>query len=693
MISRRISIRAKLLLATLATVVLLLILLLAFLDASHRISYENSLLESRSSMLSEMRSLEYTFHLMVVEQEHEMLSAALGHIRKLESHITAIESHESIVDNEQMALKNQQVLSTLGQLSVDLRVQPESDTTRLFQARTDMVVLGGLMDEVDHLLAETQEYSSGKFRIQTILALGLIAFLIGVYFSMFSINLTRALDRIISFSRQMKSGILPPPMAVPPGDEFENIASNLNALSAQLQDKINYISSLSREAHVEKFEPESEDELGNALLTLSDTLSQKELDKITRNREDKKQNWISEGVAQLGEVLRTERKNVNELSFAIIQKLVKYMNVEMGSLFITNNDDPQNPFLELSASYAYDRRKYESNRLEWGEGLPGTCALEKKKIFLTDVPDTYFQISSGTSSVKPNCLLLVPMMIAGEVNGIIELATVRLIRPFEIEFVESLAQSIASTLQAVQTNERTSQLLAQSQAGAVELKERETALLENMKQLEEAQSESGKKESEFAGTLGAMNQIVLVAELGLNGRYTSINDGFLLALESHRDQILGKMHSEFANVDPYSEEYKSFWADLRKGTGKSNTEMYKLFSGKEIWLRQTFSPILNQEGKVIKVLKLAVDVTETRSLQEKLESSKQEITRSGLDMQTLKEAVNSALIKCEMDSEGIIMDVNENYTKVTGYGRKEVLGRNYRLFLKDSEKEQFEKIW
>ena len=62
-------------------------------------------------------------------------------------------------------------------------------------------------------------------------------------------------------------------------------------------------------------------------------------------------------------------------------------------------------------------------------------------------------------------------------------------------------------------------------------------------------------------------------------------------------------------------------------------------------------------------------------------------------MQTLHEAVNTSLIKCELDAEGIIMEVNDKYNEVTGYGRKEVLGRNYRLFLKDSEKDQFEKIW
>ena len=62
-------------------------------------------------------------------------------------------------------------------------------------------------------------------------------------------------------------------------------------------------------------------------------------------------------------------------------------------------------------------------------------------------------------------------------------------------------------------------------------------------------------------------------------------------------------------------------------------------------------------------------------------------------MQTLNEAVNASLIKCELDQEGIIMAVNENYCEVTGFGRKELLGRNYRLFLKDTEKEQFDRIW
>ena len=116
-------------------------------------------------------------------------------------------------------------------------------------------------------------------------------------------------------------------------------------------------------------------------------------------------------MAQLGEVLRSERQNVTELSYLIIQKLVTYMNLEMGSFFITNDTDPENLSLDLVASYAYDRRKYINQNLPWGAGLPGTCAQEKERIFLTAVPEDYFEVSSGTGASIPNCILLVPLKI------------------------------------------------------------------------------------------------------------------------------------------------------------------------------------------------------------------------------------------------------------------------------------------
>ena len=692
MIIRSISIRSKLQLTTLVVVLLLTLLALIYMDATKKNSRATELLQERSILQSEYLSLNNTFQRIVLDGESNLTAALIGQLHRFEEQLRTLVDQEVVSQMDQIDRKSGLIFSTLDLLAEDLR-PGDTDSSGWFRARTDMKILGDLVIDFDRSVSVFQERSERNSNLQLALSLVLGILLITTYLVFFALNLSGSFRKLSSFTRELHKGKLPPPLDFSSEDEFSQIAGNLNSLAADLQKKIGLITSLSEEGPGTIFNPDDEDELGNALLVLSDVLIRKELEEVTRNREDKRQNWISEGMAQMGEILRSERESVAELSYLIIQKLITYMNLEMGSLFITNNTDPENLSLDLIASYAYDRRKYLNKNLEWGVGLPGTCAQEKERIFLTAVPEDYFEVSSGTGASIPNCLLLVPLKIDHKVYGVLELATIRLLRPFEIEFVESLCESITSSLLAVRTSERTSELLKQSQSQSEELKSHEAAMQDNMDQLEKVQEESRKKETEITGILNAINQSTLVAELGPSGRFSSINDQFLLLLESHRDQVIGKLHSEFAQVDPYSDTYKEFWSSLREGGSIANIESYKLFSGKEIWLQQTFTPIINNEGKVYKILNIAVDITQNRALHKQLENHKLEITRSGLDMQTLNEAVNTALIKCELDAEGIIMDVNDNYSDVTGYGRKELLGRNYRLFLKDTEKEQFEKIF
>jgi methyl-accepting chemotaxis protein len=693
MIIRNLSVRAKLILTTLVLILVIVLLALVNLDASRGLERQMELLKNRSELNNGFLSLQSSFYSLSLDVEASEVALFLQEAHQVEAQLRVVMLHESLDENEGAERTGTQILALLDRFNETLRLNSDGQRASGIQAHTDMVLLGSLIKEMDRTLSEIQEQvrKKGKRQMGILMTLGII-FLTG-YLIVFTIQLNQSFHKLLRFTDKLGKGSLPPPLDSSGADEFGKIARHLNTHRADLQKKIHLIQSMSEDGPGEIFTPDTEDQLGNAMLVLSDYLTRKELSEVSRNREDKKQNWISEGFAQLGEVLRSERDDVGELSFQIVQKLVTYMNLEMGSLFVTNDSDPEELSLDLAASYAFDRRKYKSMNLAWGAGLPGTCAQEKERIFITDVPADYFEVSSGLGSSKPNCILLVPLKIADWVMGVIELATVRLLRPFEMDFVESLSESIASSLMAVRATERTARLLKQSQAQAETLKEQEAAVRENVSKLEQAQVDSTEKEAEINGILQAINQSTLVAELGLNGRYTSINEKFLMILESHEDQVLGKLHSDFAKVDRTSDTYKAFWADLKAGKSQSNTEIYRLYSGDEVWLQQTFTPIINSEGRVYKILNIAVDMTEKTALQEQLESRKQEITRRGLDMQTLNQAVNSALIKCELDAEGIIMNVNDNYCQVTGYGRKELLGRNYRLFLKDSEKPQFDKIW
>lgn len=684
MIVRGITIRSKLIITTAVTVGIMLTLSLVIFNASSRLSSNRELLKERSEMLSQLRKLEYSFFAPDQAGSPLLNASLIQNARQLETGISQIISHPTIAGEEPLLLAARQIEAT---------IESFVNSQGWENAKTELVVLGRLIDNFnDELSQEEFTFSSKQNKgLAITLILGITGIILILGFLTY--NLSRSLSVLIQQTRKISGGGLPPPISLPHGDELKQVADHLNKHTSDLQDKISYLSSLSGEGPVSIYAPQEEDEVGNALVVLSNYLNRKELDEASRNREDRKQNWISAGNAQIGEVLRSERENVAELSFSIIQKLVSYMKVEMGSLFISNHSEPDHPTLELTASYAYDRRKYQNRILEWGSELPGTCAQERKKILLTEVPEHYFEVSSGTGSARPNCLLLVPMIIDDIVYGVIELATVRLLRTFEIEFVESLSTGIATSLEAVQNNERTSALLKQSRSQEETSRTQEVLVQEKLKEMEAALADSLKKESDNAGLLQAVSQSTLVAELGLNGRYVSINQSFLMLLESQSDQVLGKLYTEFSQADPSSNEYKEFWSSLRAGDSISNTERYKLFSGKEVWLKQSFTPLVNDEGKVYKIINIAEDVTEAESLKDRLKSRENDLTRAGLDFQTLNDAVNIALIKCELDPDGIIMQVNDKYAEITGYSRKELLGRNYRLFLKESEKEQFEKIW
>lgn len=517
------------------------------------------------------------------------------------------------------------------------------------------------------------------------------------------INNSKNAGRLVEFVSELEKGKRPGKLHLTANNEYTEIAEYLNSLLDKQEEKIRFLKTIGEEKTSREktggetdtavFEPGEGDVIGNEIKIMAERLRKIQAEQLGRQSADKKRNWTSDGIARFAEILRSERENVTGLSYLVIQKLVTYLNIEMGTILLTSDKEGEEKVLETIASYAYDRRKYIKKTFRFGEGLPGTCALEKEKIYIDEIPEEYSDVISGVGRTKPRYVLLVPMKIEEEIFGILELASFRKLEQHELEFVDQLAESIASTLLSVKTNERTASLLQQSRNQAGKLLQQEEEMKRNMAELQKARDESMKKESELTGILNAMNESSLVAEYGLNGRFTSINKKFLELLESPAETVLGKHHNEFAVVDKYDEAYTSFWEKLKNGTTISREDRFRLFSGKEIWLQQTFTPIRNQDNRIYKILNIAVDITHARHQQSSLERQAAEIRRQNLEMESLNQAVNSSIIKCELDHEGIILDTNSNFEMVSGLNRKEFLGRNYRLFLKEMETEQFEKIW
>ncbi len=226
--------------------------------------------------------------------------------------------------------------------------------------------------------------------------------------------------------------------------------------------------------------------MGNTLTTMRDKLK-------ANAEEDRKRNWTTSGLAQIGELLRTSFSTTQELFDNIIKFVVKYTKSSQGGLFLLNDSDTKKQ-LELVACYAYERKKYLNKSIDIGEGLVGQSFLEAETIYLIEIPEDYITITSSLGGAKPNALLLVPLKVNGKVFGILEIATFGKYEPHEIELVEKLAESIASTISTVKINESTRILLEKTQQQTEEMRAQEEEMRQNMEELEATQEEMRRKE-------------------------------------------------------------------------------------------------------------------------------------------------------------------------------------------------------
>ena len=310
--------------------------------------------------------------------------------------------------------------------------------------------------------------------------------------------------------------------------------------------------------HVGKGELNSEytllgknDDLGKAMLDMRANLQKAEAEKEVRQREDERRNWITQGMAKFADLLRANNDNIEELCHSIICNLVKYAGANQAGIFILNDeDDEQNPVLELKACYAYERRKYLQKTIKMGEGLVGTCFLERESIYMTHLPKDYIHITSGLGDDAPRALLLVPLKVNEEVYGIIEIAAFTEFEPHVREFIEKVSESIASTIGSVKVNIRTNKLLDISKVQAEEMAGQEEELRQNMEEMLATQEEMHRKQQEAERA-----QIELTTAMSQNEyQLTKLN----MVMDASR---IGLWEMEVVKGDPVNPDNTFQWSD------------------------------------------------------------------------------------------------------------------------------------
>lgn len=273
--------------------------------------------------------------------------------------------------------------------------------------------------------------------------------------------------------------------------------------------------------------------------------------------EEKKRVWATQGLANFGDLLRTSSHDLAKLSEEVVIFVVKYLKANQGGIFILNDDDTSNPYLELKAAYAFERKKYLTKKVGIGEGLVGQTYLERETIHLRKLPPHYVSITSGLGGANPHTLILVPLKVEQDVLGVMEIASFKNFEQHEIEFCEKIGETIASTISSAKVNERTRYLLEQSQQQSEEMKAQEEEMRQNMEEMQATQEEMGRKENDF---IERINEL----ERRLEASHTESSSKATSALQQEMAQLKRALEDERKHTEQAIQESQHATEELNQ---------------------------------------------------------------------------------------------------------------------------------
>ncbi|MBN2613964.1 MAG: GAF domain-containing protein [Bacteroidales bacterium] len=422
-------------------------------------------------------------------------------------------------------------------------------------------------------------------------------------------NIIHPFRAVFDYVKTLATGALPEnDLRIKTKDEIAQLGDLLNTISGSLHEKTQFLKTLNEGNLDAKLNLLSKkDILGNALLDIQVAIQKSAEEQQKHDEENSKRRFINEGLAKFSDITHARYETIENLTDLFIKELVKYLDSLQGGVFLTRENEGVVD-LYLASAFAYNRKKYLSKTVTMGEGLVGTCALEKRLIMITEVPSDYISITSGLGDAPPGVILLVPMLQDNILAGVLEIASLNTFKDYQLEFVRQVANNLANTLASARINERTSKLLHESQLHAQTMSEQEEEMRQNMEELKATQEESARREEEFKGIAAALEKSVFVAEFDLKGKLISINEKFLVFLGKKQEQVTGKTFDAIIGNEKSPLFSNSALDEVVGGKHLAVKHTLKLGKRKEYSVQFHFSPELNRNDFPFKILCLGIEL-------------------------------------------------------------------------------------
>ncbi|WP_329613581.1 HAMP domain-containing protein [Streptomyces brevispora] len=217
---------------------------------------------------------------------------------------------------------------------------------------------------------------------------------------------------------------------------------------------------------------------------------------------NKEQDWLKGNLARISGLMQG-RRDLDDVASLIMSELTPVVSAQHGAFFLAMatgetdalgaEGDREGAYeLRMRGSYGYSAGSMPTS-FRPGETLIGTAAEEKRTIQVDNVPPGYLKISSGLGEAPPAHVIVLPVLFEGKVLGVIELASFQPFTHIQRDFLNQLAEMIATSVNTISVNTTTEKLLEQSQELTEQLRDRSQELENRQKALQESNAELEEK--------------------------------------------------------------------------------------------------------------------------------------------------------------------------------------------------------
>src|SRR5262245_32546387 len=195
------------------------------------------------------------------------------------------------------------------------------------------------------------------------------------------------------------------------------------------------------------------------------------------------QRWVKSSASTLiGELQTTS--SLEEFGQRLLAGLMPLLGGGVAALYMFDEESGR---LQRTAGYGLASDADPAPTFNLGEGLVGQCARDRTEISFSNVPPHYLRIASGLGAAAPQRVVASPLLSKDNLVGVVEMATFRSFDTRQQALLAEVMPLAAMSLEILQRNLRTQQLLGQTQSQARQLEEQTQRLTASQDELRETE--------------------------------------------------------------------------------------------------------------------------------------------------------------------------------------------------------------